>query len=193
MILDIFSVASNSVRPTILQYIILSSYMRGFYRLSHMLHLLYSSKTRMFYILIRIIPLPACRSIESIIISHFILDLRYDHDERSISLSAETSVCFASTVQHNLGAPLCSFWESESDRDVVEGFWLTPFFGVDQHVQNTGDNKSVCSFIQLFRTHSTASSRGWFSKDFDLLNNCISIPFKVDDPLCTTCICFVTI
>ena len=61
-----------------------------------------------------------CFSIGSIILSRFILDLRYDPDGSLRSTSERTSIRFAPRVEGNLGATLLSLWGSgmlEDDED----------------------------------------------------------------------------
>ena len=59
----------------------------------------------------------------SIILSHFILDLRYDPEEHSDVSAGQTSVRFASRVEGNLGASLNSIWGSgiQNDSEDEEG------------------------------------------------------------------------
>ena len=80
--------------------------------------------------------LPACRGslqsrrITSIILSHFILDLRLDPDEHSESIARQSTITFASRIEGNLGAPLNGLWGSAMDESIDQedargsGLWI---------------------------------------------------------------------
>ena len=79
----------------------------------------------------RLIPLYSCNvnnniiyySLTSILLSHFILDLRsipLSEDESSGSTHQVTSVRFASNIEGNLGASLDISWATGEDQDIDE-------------------------------------------------------------------------
>ena len=80
----------------------------------------------------KLIPLYFCHnnhniishSLTSILLSHFILDLRSIHlseDDISGSTHQVTSVIFASNIEGNLGASLDISWATGEERDIDEG------------------------------------------------------------------------
>ena len=78
----------------------------------------------------KFIPLYSCDNIDityysftSILLSHFILDLRSIHlseDDTSGSTHQVTSVRFASNIEGNLGASLDISWATGEERDIDE-------------------------------------------------------------------------
>ena len=64
-----------------------------------------------------------CYSLTSILLSHFILDLRsipLSEDDTSGSTNQVTSVRFASNIEGNLGASLDVSWATGEERDIDE-------------------------------------------------------------------------